>query len=74
MALLLEGPRGVTEMNEVLEIDQSLLSHHLKILRDAGLVKSVRDGKGVRYSLAEGVDLSKSGKMINLGCCKLKFE
>lgn len=74
MSLLLEGPHTVTELNEVLGMDQSLLSHHLKILRDAGLVASAREGKGVLYSLAPGVDLSQSGKMINLGCCKLKFE
>ena len=74
MSLLLEGPRTVTELNEVLDMDQSLLSHHLKILRDAGLVASAREGKGVLYSLAAGVDLSQSGKTINLGCCKLKFE
>jgi len=74
MSLLMSGPRTVTELNEVLEMDQSLLSHHLKILRDAGLVESVREGKGMLYSLAEGVDLSRAGKMINLGCCKLKFE
>ncbi len=74
MSLLMAKPLTVTELNAVLEMDQSLLSHHLKILRDAGLVSSVREGKGMLYSLAEDVDLSRSGNMINLGCCKLKFE
>ncbi len=74
MAMLLKGPKNVTEMNGLLKMDQSLLSHHLKILRDAGLVKSSREGKAVRYALAEGVDLSQTGKMIDLGCCKLKFD
>ncbi|MFQ5598289.1 MAG: ArsR/SmtB family transcription factor [Nitrospiria bacterium] len=74
IGLLMEGPKGVAEMNAVLGLDQSLLSHHLKILRDAGLVASTREGKGMRYALAEGIDLSRTGKMINLGCCKLKFD
>lgn len=74
MSLLMTRPLTVTELNDALEMDQSLLSHHLKILRDAGLVASVREGKGMLYSLAAGVDLSREGKMIDLGCCKLKFE
>jgi ArsR family transcriptional regulator len=74
LEILMEGPKHVTELNTVLGLDQSLLSHHLKVLRDASLVESVRDGKAVLYSLAPGVDLSKTGKEINLGCCQLKFE
>jgi len=49
---LMEGPKHVGEMNETLGLEQSLLSHHLKILREAGLVTSKRDGKAVLYSLA----------------------
>ena len=74
MEILMEGPKHVTELNAVLGVDQSLLSHHLKVLRDAGLVKAIRDGKAVLYSLAPGVDLSRPGKAINLGCCQLKFD
>lgn len=74
MEILMEGPKHVTELNTVLGLDQSLLSHHLKVLRDAGLVEAVRDGKAVLYSLAPGVDLSQTGKTINLGCCQLKFD
>ena len=73
--LLMAGPKHVVALNDILGLDQSLLSHHLKILRDAGLVESVRDGKGVLYSLAAGVEVSGEGmKMINLGCCKLRFD
>ncbi|HIE65544.1 MAG: metalloregulator ArsR/SmtB family transcription factor [Nitrospira sp.] len=74
LEILMVGPKHVTDLNTVLRLDQSLLSHHLKVLRDAGLVKAIRDGKAVLYSLAPGVDLSHSGKEINLGCCKLKFD
>ncbi len=74
LEILMEGPKHVTDLNTVLGLDQSLLSHHLKVLRDAGLVKAVRDGKAVLYSLAPGVDLSQTGKSINLGCCQLNFD
>ncbi len=35
-----------------LELNQSTVSHHLKILKDAGLVSSVRRGTWGYYSLA----------------------
>ena len=70
---LMHGPRHVGELNAALEIELSLLSHHLKVLREAGLVVAQRDGKAVLYSLAPGVDMTQSGKGINLGCCSLSF-
>lgn len=41
----------VTEMFCALRLEQSLCSQHLRILRDAGLVFSERDGKQQRYYL-----------------------
>lgn len=70
---LLDGPKRVGELNAALGLDQSLLSHHLKVLREEGLVESTRDGKAVLYRLAPGVEGSRSRKAINLGCCKLSF-
>lgn len=71
---LMDGPRHVGEINELLAVDQSLLSHHLKILRDAGIVTSERDGKAVLYRLAPSMEGKRSGKAINLGCCRISFE
>jgi ArsR family transcriptional regulator len=73
LELLLAGPRHVGEINEVLQIDQSLLSHHLRVLRDAGLVLAERDGKAVLYSLAPAVGKSPDGTALNLNCCVLSF-
>jgi ArsR family transcriptional regulator len=70
---LLDGPRHVGEINEALGLEQSLLSHHLKVLRDAGLVESRRDGKAVLYSLAPQFRGSTRGAAIDLGCCRLSF-
>ncbi len=55
MRLLIAGALHVGELNESLGIDQSLLSHHLRVLREAGLVVGERDGKAVLYRLAPGV-------------------
>ncbi len=71
---LMDGPKHVGEINETLELEQSLLSHHLKILREAGLVIGERDGKAVLYSLAPEFKGSRSGDAINLGCCLISFE
>jgi len=73
MELLMAGSQHVGEINQKLQIEQSLLSHHLKVLRDAGLVKATRDGKSVRYSLSDRAETSQVGKAINLGCCVLAF-
>lgn len=72
--LLLEHPRRVGELNAVLRMDQSRLSHHLRVMRDAGLVHAVRDGKAVRYQLAPHLAGRRSGNGIDLGCCVLTFR
>ena len=71
---LMDGPRHVNKLNNELKIEQSLLSHHLKIMRQAGLVESERDGKAVLYRLSRQVEGRRSGKSLNLGCCKLSFD
>jgi ArsR family transcriptional regulator, nickel/cobalt-responsive transcriptional repressor len=71
---LLDGPRHVGEINAALRLDASLLSHHLRVLREAGLVTAKRDGKAVLYQLAREVRAARKGKGINLGCCFLSFE
>ncbi len=46
---LLEGPAHVHDLLKRVTVGQSLLSDHLKVLRDAGLVLAKRDGKAVLY-------------------------
>ena len=41
----------VREIFKELDLEQSLISQHLKILRHAKLVKSTRDGKFVNYTV-----------------------
>lgn len=71
---LLTGPKHVAEINESLGVEPTLLSHHLRVLRDAQLVTSQRDGKHVVYSLAKAVQGERQGRAINLGCCLISFE
>ena len=47
------GERSVSDLMVLLDIGQSLMSHHLRILREAGLVMDRRDGRWIHYSIAE---------------------
>lgn len=49
--ILRDGEHCVCDLTEALDIAQSLLSFHLKTLRDAGLVSDRRQGRWVHYSL-----------------------
>lgn len=72
--ILIDSPKTVGELLEQLGLEQSLLSHHLRILRREGFVESVREGKKVRYRLSEAVAWSGPGRGINLGCCRLEMN
>jgi ArsR family transcriptional regulator len=48
---LVDGDRTVSELIELLDIGQSLVSHHLRILRDAGLVIDRREGRWAYYEV-----------------------
>lgn len=49
----LHTPVGVGVLAEDLGLSQSLVSHHLRLLRAARLVRGERDGKFVRYIAAD---------------------
>jgi len=70
---LMDKPKRVGELIECLGVEQSLMSHHLALLREAGLVETTRDGKSVLYKLSTGVESTTAGKSLNLGCCQLSF-
>lgn len=70
---LFSGAKHVGEINAALQVEKTLLSHHLKVLREAGIVEAERDGKSVLYRLAPAVESRRRGKSIDLGCCQLTF-
>ena len=45
------GSMCACEILEKLDISQSTLSYHMKILTDSGLVGAVRDGSWMRYAV-----------------------
>lgn len=50
---LSQSPRNVTELSTNLNMPQPLVSRHLKVLRDRGMVTSTRKGTVIEYSLAD---------------------
>src|SRR5476651_2611104 len=72
------GPRNVSQMAEELQADLANVSHHLGVLRHAGLVQDEKQGKFVVYSLHPSVLAKKKknehGKeILDLGCCRLEW-
>ena len=43
----------VTDLSRILQLNQTTASHQLRYLKSAGIVKSVRQGKIIFYSLAD---------------------
>ncbi len=53
MFLLNEGEMPVNDISQRMNMNQSAISHQLKILRQNKLIKSRREGKQIFYSLAD---------------------
>ncbi|KAB2684385.1 ArsR/SmtB family transcription factor [Brucella tritici] len=49
----LAGPISVGDIAEQLELSVTLVSHHLRLLRGARLVKGERQGKHIFYAIAD---------------------
>ncbi|WP_293373934.1 metalloregulator ArsR/SmtB family transcription factor [Nevskia sp.] len=73
LRLVAAVPLSVNEIAERLDVEQTLLSHHLALLRRSGLVSVHRDGKHQLYKLAERVQLNDTADGIDFGCCRLQF-
>jgi DNA-binding transcriptional ArsR family regulator len=73
---LLIGEKCVTDLVEELGCSQPHASHHLRILRDSGLVEGLRCGKQVCYRVTPEIQLAVAngqGQALDFGCCELRF-
>lgn len=59
----------VTDLSRILNINQTTVSHQLRFLRSAGIVKCVRQGKIVFYSLVNDSINDVILKGIEFLCC-----
>ncbi len=74
---LFEKEKCVRDLMQELDLAQSHVSHHLKILKTAGLVHCWREGHKICYALLPEVKRELSGakqESLDLGCCEVKFK
>jgi DNA-binding transcriptional ArsR family regulator len=73
---LLAEEKCVTDLVQELGCPQPHVSHHLRILRDSGMVEGIREGKQVCYRISPVIQralTNRQGKALNFGCCELRF-
>jgi DNA-binding transcriptional ArsR family regulator len=73
---LLVQDRCVSDLVKAVDRSQPHVSHHLRILRSAGLVEGLRDGKRVCYRIAPAVARAlkdRGAASLDFGCCQLSF-
>jgi DNA-binding transcriptional ArsR family regulator len=71
------GPSNVSDLAQALQIELVNLSHHLGVLRHAGIVQTEKQGRFVIYSLPPNfftpTPRSSAADFLNLGCCRLEI-
>ena len=75
--ILLNGEQCVGDLVRTLKTSQPHVSHHLRVLRQAGLVEGIRDGQRICYRVLPSVQerFSRSRhESLDLGCCKISFS
>ena len=61
LAIVRDGRRSVGELAGELGLSQQIVSHHLKVLRDAGMVSSARSGTRHLHAVrVEGLAVGKA--------------
>jgi ArsR family transcriptional regulator len=74
---LRDGPRNVSELAGLLGEEVVNVSHHLGVLRHAGLVCDEKRGRFVVYSLHPDVfnprQDAPGAEHLDLGCCRLEI-
>lgn len=69
-----EGARNVTELSSELGLNQPTTSRHLKVLRERGLVTSVRSGTTITYYLSDNRLIQALDLMRNIMRDRLAYQ
>ena len=73
---LLDGALTVGEIGARLEATQYNVSKHVRVLRDAGIIKAVKRGKHVHCEILPAFrrKVAGKGKQLDLGCFVFRFQ
>lgn len=73
---LIADTMTVTELTEKLNVTQYNVSKHLRILREAGIIKTEKNGKHLKCSVQPSFrqKLTRNKNQLDLGCCTFRFD
>lgn len=76
VGLLLNEPLTVRELATRLEATDYNVSRHLRVLREAGVVISDKQGRWLRSAISPAFRRRLSGNetVLDLGCCRFRFD
>lgn len=75
VTLLFRREWSVMELAKQLKLSQPRASHHLAVLRSAGIVETRREGKHIFYRVnPQFRQQLEQGEEIDLGCCVIRFN
>lgn len=74
--LIINGASDVKSLSEKMPQDRSVISRHLTMMKQAGILKAEKEGRHVIYSIDAMATLDKSEQLLGsirrcmeLGCC-----
>jgi ArsR family transcriptional regulator len=73
---LLLADKCVSDLVREMGRTQPHVSHHLRILREAGLIEGIRDGKRICYRISPVVARAVKQdrrQTLDFGCCQISF-
>ena len=75
LRLLFKHPLSVTEISERLNASQYNVSKHLRIMREAGLLVTEKQGRQRLYAVAANLKSQAvaNNNVLDLGCCTFRL-
>lgn len=73
LELLFKGEFSVSEIAEYTGVEYTQASHHLGVLRNAGLVIDSKEGKFVMYRLHPVCYHNGRENVLDFNCCSIEF-
>ena len=75
--ILLGGEYCVSDLVRIVQSSQPHVSHHLRVLRQAGIVEGIREGQRICYRLRPVIQerlVGSQQEALDFGCCKISFS
>lgn len=76
LRLLFKEPLSVNEIAECLGVSQYNVSKHLRIMREAGLLETEKQGQQRLYSVVPDLkaQVAANNNIFDLGCCTFRLD